>query len=108
MLLNELQKQNATITAQKEQIHGQEQQIRSLEERAGKSRSSTERNQRDRLVPLRQSVKQSGMIPIGKGNLTRGGAVHHEPNRYFAASSPARCASFFTTRATSIPDNRPG
>jgi hypothetical protein len=26
---------------------------------------------------------------------------------YLAASSPARIASFFTTRATSIPDNRP-
>ena len=33
MLLNELQKQNATITAQKVQIQGQEQQIRSLEDR---------------------------------------------------------------------------
>src|SRR3984893_2908978 len=27
---------------------------------------------------------------------------------YLAASSPARSASFFTTRATSIPDNLPG
>lgn len=33
MLLNELQKQHATITAQKEQIRQQESQIRSLEER---------------------------------------------------------------------------
>ena len=36
MLLNELQKQNATIAAQKEQIQAQEQQIRSLEERLGR------------------------------------------------------------------------
>jgi hypothetical protein len=36
MLLNELQKQNTTIAAQKEQIRAQEQQIRSLDERLGK------------------------------------------------------------------------
>ena len=34
MLLNELQKQNATIAAQREQIRGQEQQIRSQDEQA--------------------------------------------------------------------------
>jgi hypothetical protein len=33
MLLNELQKQHATIAVQKEQIRTQEEQIRSLEER---------------------------------------------------------------------------
>jgi hypothetical protein len=33
MLLNELQKQNATVTAQKEQIGTQAEQIRSLQER---------------------------------------------------------------------------
>jgi polyhydroxyalkanoate synthesis regulator phasin len=33
MLLNELQKQNTTIAAQKEQIQAQDQRIRSLEER---------------------------------------------------------------------------
>jgi uncharacterized protein (DUF3084 family) len=36
MLLNELQKQNATIAAQKEQIRDQGQQIRALEERLSK------------------------------------------------------------------------
>jgi hypothetical protein len=34
--------------------------------------------------------------------------AHSECPAYFAESSPARCASFFTTRATSMPDNQPG
>jgi hypothetical protein len=42
MLLNELQKQNATIASQKEQIGAQEQQIRSLEERMAKLESARE------------------------------------------------------------------
>jgi len=42
MLLNELQKQNTTIAAQKEQIRTQEQQIRSLEERLAKVEAALE------------------------------------------------------------------
>jgi hypothetical protein len=42
MLLNELQKQNTTISAQKEQIGAQEQHIRSLEERLAKVEAALE------------------------------------------------------------------
>ena len=43
MLLNELQKQNATIAAQKEQIEDQQQQIRSLAERLTKLEATSPR-----------------------------------------------------------------
>ena len=43
MLLNELQKQNATIAAQKEQIQAQEQQIQSLEERLARVEAALQR-----------------------------------------------------------------
>ena len=43
MLLNELQKQNTTIAAQKEQIRDQQQEIRSLEERLAKVEAVLER-----------------------------------------------------------------
>jgi hypothetical protein len=43
MLLNEVQKQNTTIAAQKEQIQAQGQQIRSLEERLAKMEAALQR-----------------------------------------------------------------
>ena len=43
MLLNELQKQNATIAAQKEQIEDQQQQIRSLADRLTKLEATSPR-----------------------------------------------------------------